>query len=183
LQGALVTKLFDFLRKRADNLLALMMGLMFAAFVAQVFSRYVLNFPLAWTDEVLSTVWIWSILWGASFVMRNREDIRFDMLYNTVPRPARRVLTVMASGALVALLLASLPSAYAFVSFMKVERTPNFHIPLSWVYSIYVVFVVAMAVRHLGIVWGALRNKLVEDDIEDVLKAPALRADETGAKS
>jgi C4-dicarboxylate transporter, DctQ subunit len=30
-------------------------------------------------------MWIWGILWGASFVMSNRDDIRFDVLTGHVP--------------------------------------------------------------------------------------------------
>jgi C4-dicarboxylate transporter, DctQ subunit len=74
------------------------------------------------------------------------------------------VLTVLASSAIVIILLGSLPAAWSYVSFMKVEKSANLMIPMNWMYSIYIVFIVAMAGRHLGIVWGALRNRLVEDD-------------------
>jgi C4-dicarboxylate transporter, DctQ subunit len=169
-----MTKLFDFLRARAENVLALMMAVMFVAFILQVLFRYMLNLPLAWTDEVCTIVWMWGILWGAAFVMRNRDDIRFDMLYSALSRGKRRVLTVLASGAIVGILLASLPAAYSFVSFMKVEKLANFQIPLSWVYSIYLMFVVAMALRHAGIVWDALHDKLVEDDVEPLVEQAPL---------
>ncbi|MEN9539496.1 MAG: hypothetical protein RLZZ126_1731 [Pseudomonadota bacterium] len=156
--------MLGFLRSRAENVQALMMAVMFTAFVAQVLFRYVFNFPVAWTDEVCTIVWLWGILWGASFVMRSRDDVRFDMVYNLAPRHTRRVLTVLASSAIVIILLGSLPAAWSYVSFMKVEKSANLMIPMNWMYSIYIVFIVAMAGRHLGIVWGALRNRLVEDD-------------------
>lgn len=152
------------LRTRAENVLALMMAVMFAAFIAQVLFRYVLNLPLAWTDEVCTLVWMWGILWGASFVMRNREDMRFDLLYNTLPRMPRRVCTVIANSAFVLIVLGSLPAAWSYVTFMKVERSASLLIPMNWVFSIYIVFVLAMAVRHGVIVWNALRDRLVEDE-------------------
>jgi TRAP-type C4-dicarboxylate transport system permease small subunit len=77
--------MLGFLRSRAENVQALMMAVMFTAFVAQVLFRYVFNFPVAWTDEVCTIVWLWGILWGASFVMRSRDDVRFDMVYNLAP--------------------------------------------------------------------------------------------------
>ena len=74
----------------------LMMAAMFVAFILQVVFRYVMNLPVAWTDEVCTLVWLWGILWGASFVMRNRDDIRFDMVYSHLPRP--RAAGVHAAG-------------------------------------------------------------------------------------
>ena len=64
------------LRRGAEAVLVLMMGAMFVAFILQVIFRYALNLPVGWTDEVCTLVWLWGILWGASFVLRNREDIR-----------------------------------------------------------------------------------------------------------
>ena len=151
------------LRRGAESVLVLMMAAMFVAFILQVLFRYALNLPVGWTDEVCTLVWMWGILWGASFVLKNRDDIRFDMLYSRLPRRARRVCTAAASAALVLLLLGSLRASWSYVSFMKVESSASFGIPLNWVFSIYIVFVLAMVVRHAGIVRDALRDRLVED--------------------
>ena len=151
------------LRRGAESVLVLMMAAMFVAFILQVLFRYALNLPVGWTDEVCTLVWMWGILWGASFVLKNRDDIRFDMLYSRLPRRARRVCTVAPSAALVLLLVGSLRASWSYVSFMKVESSASFGIPLNWVFSIYIVFVLAMVVRHAGIVRDALRDRLVED--------------------
>ena len=151
------------LRRSAEAVLVLMMAAMFVAFILQVVFRYVMNLPVGWTDEVCTLVWLWGILWGASFVMRNRDDIRFDVVYSHLPRRTRRVCTLLASGAIVLLLLGSLPAAWSYVTFMKVESSASFGIPLNWMFSIYIAFVLSMAVRHGLIAWGALRDRLVDD--------------------
>jgi TRAP-type C4-dicarboxylate transport system permease small subunit len=152
------------LRNAAEAVLVVMMAAMFVAFILQVVFRYVLNWPVGWTDEVCTLVWLWGILWGASFVMANREDIRFDMLYSHLPRPLRRGSTVVASAAFVALMAVSLPATWSYVSFMKVERTASFGLRYDWVFSVHLVFVLSMIVRHTVIVWDALaRDRLVED--------------------
>lgn len=142
----------------------MMMGIMFAAFIAQVVFRYVLNLPLAWSDEICNFIWLWGILWGASFVMRNHEDIRFDMLYNLLPRKLKRSLTLLSSSSMVVLLALSLPKTWSYISFMSIEKSAAMGIPMNWVFGLYLVFVVAMCIRHTGIAYNAWQNKLTEDE-------------------
>lgn len=153
-----------FFRKLAEGVMVALMATMFSAFIAQVIFRYVLNLPLAWSDEVCNFVWLWGILWGASFVMKNHEDIRFDMLYNLLPRALKRSLTLISSTAIVLLLGASLPATWSFIDFMKVEKSAALGLPMNLVFGLYLVFVVAMCVRHLDIGVNAWRNRLTADD-------------------
>ncbi len=152
------------LRRFAEAVLVAMMGIMFAAFIAQVIFRYVINLPLAWSDEICNFIWLWGILWGAAFVMRNHEDIRFDMLYNMLSRKVKRILTVVSSILIVMVLALSLPKTWSYISFMDREKSPAMGIPMSWVFGLYLVFVIAMCVRHTTIAYSAWNNQLTEDE-------------------
>ena len=72
------------LYRRAENVLALMLGVMFFAFLIQVVFRYFLNYPTGWTSELTVIMWLWMVLWGAAFVAREEEEIRFDLLHGAV---------------------------------------------------------------------------------------------------
>ena len=69
------------LYRRAENLLAAMLAAMFGAFLLQIVFRYLLNLPIGWTNEISVVLWIWLVLWGAAFVVREEEEIRFDLFY------------------------------------------------------------------------------------------------------
>ena len=151
------------LRARAENMLALMMAAMFVSFILQVVFRYVINLPVAWTEEVCVIGWLWGILWGAGFVTRNSEDVRFDMVYGLMPRQVKRGFTVVASMAIVVILAISLPGAWSYVSFMKVEKSASLGIRMDWMFSIYIAFVLAMIARHARIGVEAVLGRLVDD--------------------
>ena len=136
---------------------------MFVSFILQVIFRYVINLPVAWTEEVCVIGWLWGILWGAGFVTRNSEDVRFDMVYGLMPRHVKRVFTVVASTAIVVILAISLPGAWSYVSFMKVEKSASLGIRMDWMFSIYIAFVLAMIARHVRIVVEAVLGRLVDD--------------------
>ena len=54
---------------------------------------------------------------------------------------------------------ASLPAAYSYVAFMKVEKTAYLKIPFNWLFSIFILFTVAIIVRYLWILSLYLRNR------------------------
>jgi len=146
------------LRRRAENVMVALLTVMFATFIVQIFARYVLNRPVGWSEEVIITAWLWTVLWGAAFVISEREEVRFDIIYSSLSERVRRVFTVITGIALIALYGISLPACYAYVSFMKVERSAYLHVPLNWLYAIYVIFVVACIVRYVWLVRAAIRG-------------------------
>jgi C4-dicarboxylate transporter, DctQ subunit len=146
------------LRRRAENVMVLLLSVMFATFIIQIFARYVLNNPIGWSEEVIITTWLWTVLWGAAFVVSEAEEIRFDIIYSTLSESVRRVLTIITGIVLVALYGISLPASYAYVSFMKVERSAYLHVPINWLYSVYVIFLVACIARYCWLIVDAIRG-------------------------
>ena len=151
------------LYRRAENLLAAMLTLMFAAFILQIVFRYLLNLPIGWTNEISVVLWIWLVLFGAAFVVREEEEIRFDLLYGAAGPRMRRIMFLVSAVALVVLYAMSLPAVFDYVTFMKVEKTAYLKIRFDWLYSIYVVFVVATIVRYLWLGVKALRGEAPQE--------------------
>jgi TRAP-type C4-dicarboxylate transport system permease small subunit len=146
------------LRRRAENVAALLLVLMFLFFMLQIIARYVLNYPLGWTDEASLLAWIWCTLWGAAFIVGESEEIRFDIIYSNISESVRRVFTVISGIALLFFYIVSLPASYRYVSFMKVERSAYLHIPINWLYSIFIVFLMACICRYVWLVYRAFRG-------------------------
>jgi TRAP-type C4-dicarboxylate transport system permease small subunit len=147
------------LRRRAENIAAAMVAVMFAAFVVQIVFRYFFNFPVGWTSELSVVMWLWLVLWGAAFVVKEREEIRFDLLSGLAGRRGRIGMGIVAAAALVALYGASLEPSIDYVAFMKVEKSSYLKIRMDWLFSIYVVFLVALIVRYLWLLSQLLRGR------------------------
>ena len=151
-----------FLARRAENLLALMLGAMFLVFLIQIVFRYLLNLPIGWTHEISVILWLWLVLFGAGFVLRESEEIRFDIVYGAVGPRLRRLMAIITASALVVLYTLSLPAMADYVAFMKVERTAYLKLPFNWVYAIYLGFALAAIARYLWLGFSALRGKAPE---------------------
>jgi TRAP-type C4-dicarboxylate transport system permease small subunit len=144
------------LRRRAENVAAALLGVMFLAFIVQIVFRYLLNFPVGWTTELSIITWLWLILWGAAFVVREDDEIRFDIIYGSVGPNARRIMAAIAAAALVAIYVLSLPAVADYVAFMKVEETAYLDIRFDWLFSIYLIFAAASIARYLWLGWRAI---------------------------
>ena len=133
---------------RANDVAALLLAAMFLAFILQITSRYVFNAPIEWTQELCLTLWLWTVFWGSAFCLRDEEHIRFDMLYNAVGRRTRRVFAALSAAAIVLAFLAALPGTWSFVSFLTIKKSASMRIPMAYIFSIYLVFMVAVVVLY-----------------------------------
>jgi TRAP-type C4-dicarboxylate transport system permease small subunit len=144
-------RLGGWLHRRAENIAVLMLVVMFGAFLVQIASRYLFNLPGGIASELTITMWLWVVLWGAAFVLHERDEIRFDVVYSAVRPGTRRVMTLLASAGLLFLYGYSLPAVWDYVTFMKVQKSSYLDIRYDWLYSIYILFVVAVLIRYAWI--------------------------------
>jgi TRAP-type C4-dicarboxylate transport system permease small subunit len=146
------------LRHAAEAFCGFLLVCMFLCFMVQIISRYVFDYPFGWTDEASVFFWVWGTLWGAAFVIRERNEIRFDIFYSSLSEKTRARAAVITGICCIAMFAVSLPATYSYVRFLKVERAAYMPIRLDYLYSIYVIFVVAAIARYTMVVYRALRG-------------------------
>jgi TRAP-type C4-dicarboxylate transport system permease small subunit len=151
------------LYKCGEFVLTAMLAVMFFAFLFQIASRYIFDWPTGWTNELSAILWIWLVLFGAAFVVTEQEEMRFDLIYSAVGPKVRRVMFLISAAALLVLYGASFPAVVSYVTFMKVESSAYIGIRFDFLYSIYIVFVVAIIVRYLWLGWQVIRGEAPEE--------------------
>src|SRR5258706_457734 len=83
------------LRRLAEHVAAGLLAVMFVAFMVQIVFRYFFNFPIGWTSELSVITWLWLVLWGAAFVVRESEEIRFDLISGRAGPRTRRIMGII----------------------------------------------------------------------------------------
>ena len=151
------------LRARAENVAAMLFAAMFLSFMIQVVSRYVLNDPYGWTIEASLIAWLWIVFWCSGFLLNNRDHVRFDVLYGWVSPGTRRVFALISVVAIVLGFAVSLPANYDFVTFMKIERSGTLGIRLDYIFSVYIIFAVAVLVRYALYTYQIARGRDPEE--------------------
>lgn len=165
----------------AQGVAALMMALMFLTFVLQIVVRYSARlewladlFPLldptlyGWTLEFCLLLWVWLVFWGNAFVVRDRDHVTFDILYNAVRPSVRRWFIVISGVAICVALILSVEPTWSKFHILRLKKTATLSkvfgdwIRMRDVYSIYIFFLVAVALRYAWAVWRAVRHGVEE---------------------
>lgn len=136
--------------------------LLFLTFLVQITARFAFDRPLPWTDELAVVLYIWVIVWAAAFMVPEREHVVFDLVWNSVSRPVRRLMRIAGHLMLGALALVALPASWDYVKFMAREKTPVLDIPFLWVFMPFMLLLVALVLRSAWAIWGALRGQGLE---------------------
>lgn len=156
--NASTLRLLHWLRRRAENVAVVLLATVFISFILQILFRYVLSWPVGWTLEVSTLAWMWLVLWGAAFIVTERDEIRFDIVYSTVSARTRRGFAIVTGIILVGLLVVSLPATVDYILFMRVEKASYIDIRLDYLFSVYVLFALAAIVRYLWLGFEAIRG-------------------------
>lgn len=153
----------DWMRRRAENIVAGLLGIMFVAFILQIVFRYFFNFPIGWTSELSVVAWLYMVLLGSAFWLKESDEIRFDLISSALGPKGRRVLAFFVALAAIVLFGMALPATVKYVAFMKVESSSYLKIRLDVLYSVYIVFAVAIIVRYAWSLVCILRGEAAEE--------------------
>src|SRR3974390_2372676 len=79
------------LRQLADWISSAMFAAVFVIFNYKIFTRYFEHDEAVWADEVLVILFIWIIFWAQAFVVREHDQISFDIVVRLLPAQGKRV--------------------------------------------------------------------------------------------
>jgi TRAP-type C4-dicarboxylate transport system permease small subunit len=136
-------------RGLATAVSAVMFAAMFGLFVFKIVMRYVFGDSVAWADELGVLLFIWVIFWSCAFVVTDREQIAFDLVYKALPAPVRRAVAIARSVLIGGLFAAAAPAIYGYLLFLNHTLTPVLRWPVGWVYSCFGLLIAAIVVRSV----------------------------------
>ena len=87
-----MTKILDHLVEAACAVVSVALAV--TVFV-QVFNRFVLQMPLAWSEDLAMLLFQWMVFLGAALGVRRMRHFGIELAANRLPERARRALTLL----------------------------------------------------------------------------------------
>lgn len=128
---------------------------LFVAFCLQVFFRYVLRDPLQWTFEFSLISFIWAVMLGACYCLRDNEHIVFTLVYEKMSVRTRRATDIFSNLFVSVLFGIALVPVTRYILSLSDELSPVLRIPFSIAFGPFVVMVVDTIIR---LVWRTIRE-------------------------
>ena len=172
-----MTRLLKGLSRGAELVAAIMMAAMFATFILQVTIRYTARLEwlpnylpflapehFGWTLEFCLLMWLWIIFWNNAFVVRERDHVTFDILYTHVSPKVRQRFAVITGLAIFIGLIVSIGPTWDKFHILRLKKTATLSnvfgdwIRVRDIYSIYILFLGAVAARYAWRAWSAFRK-------------------------
>ncbi len=189
--------LFRWVSRISDAIAATLLAVIFFTFLLQIGSRYTPRIirnlgleetfptlaavqPLGWTLELIAILWVWVIFFSCTFVVREWDHVKFDIIYLAVSRRMRRIFAVISAAAIVAGMLYAFLPTLDYIDWMKIRKTSTVRnpftgskIPMRTVFSVYGAFMIVVAARYAWLAIDTFRNGPPKTELEVVLEAEA----------
>ena len=137
-------------RRGADWVACAMFAAVFVIFNYKIFTRYAEHDEAVWADEVLVILFIWIVFWANSFLVADRAQIGFDLVYRLLSPTAKRIAALARAVLVGGVFLWALPGSLGYIRFLWREHTPVLNLPLDIVYSCFGLFLIAVIARAVA---------------------------------
>ena len=182
------------LSRVAEAIAATALAVIFIVFLLQIFTRYsgklsqwmpVENLslwmseiePLRWTVYLISLLWVWLIFLGCSFVVRERDDVAIDIFYQAAPPRIRKIMTLLGTIILIAVMLISLPATWDAIManrLMDLKKLQTLRLPITgdkiaikWLFFPYLVLMAVLIIRSISRIFVELRTNNQKTEVEE----------------
>ncbi len=136
------------------------LGIVMAAIVAaQVFSRYVLNHSLFWSEELARYLLVWLTFLGASSAYRRGVHPGVDILWARMPPSMQRAAAVAVHAASMLLFGVMIVYGCRFAYFVRLQISPALSLPKWILFSIIPASGVIFMVHALALAAAAWKGR------------------------
>ena len=157
----IVDKIADLIAKIVEWLVIALFVVTLSSCVLQVFTRYVLNSSLRWTDELARYTFIYGNVLGAVLMQRIHGHAAVTFIVGLLPQVYQKIMAIITN-----ILMLIVSGVLVYSGLQMVQRTtkqlsPGMGLPLCYVYSCIVIggvlfaFFILVDILHQ---WKGLRK-------------------------
>jgi TRAP-type C4-dicarboxylate transport system permease small subunit len=118
--------------------------------VYQVVTRYILNDPSSWSEELARIVFIYMTFLGAALAIKRGRSLRITVFIEHLPKKLRFISYNLINGTItIVFLIYSIYYSYWLIQKLSASHTPSLELPISFVYLSVPIGCLLMVVYYL----------------------------------
>jgi TRAP-type C4-dicarboxylate transport system permease small subunit len=150
-------RIIDSLNRVIKWILIFLFFIMVIAVFLQVLFRFVLDQPLAWTEELARYLLIWIAFLGTGYAMSVKAHPSIELLFEKASISVKKVLIVVSTGLMIFFFWNIVVNSIEFIQRSMTQTSPVLHVPMGLVYTVIPISSVLFVMNLLYIViseWG-----------------------------
>jgi TRAP-type C4-dicarboxylate transport system permease small subunit len=164
----------DIMNKLVGIVVGLMLAAMSTIIVVQVFCRFVIDYPLTWTEEAARFLMIYTVFLGASLALRNHKMIAIEIIMESVKPKVRKVLRIMVMLISIVFLFILLFKGIEMLDIVKRQTSAGLGLSMNIPYMAIPIGATLMIINAIAVIIEFLTT----DDIDTSEVSEALKAGE-----
>ena len=157
---------FNLMDRAVNWCLALLMAAMVAVVSAQVWCRFVLNDPLAWSEEAGRYLFVWISFLGAAAGVRYQVHLGIDLLQKLLPDRPYRLALVLGNLMVQIFLVVIVWGGFKILEIVQFQESAPMHISMRYPYLAVPVGAVLMLINSLRVSVGVIRNRPLDRKLQ-----------------
>ncbi|MDK2798729.1 MAG: TRAP-type transport system small permease protein [Clostridiales bacterium] len=146
---SLIKTLSNIFSTAYKGLIIILTIFMFLIVGMNVFSRYILNYSLAWADELSRFIFVWVSFLGAVLAYYENEHVGLDFIVDRMPSQKIQMIFRLIGELGILLVIIALSYFGWIVASSTVNNSPALNIPMKFFYMIVPISAVLMAVTNI----------------------------------
>jgi len=129
--GLVMERMSDLLNRLCEMVLIIVLIAMAVSVFLQILFRYLLHFPLFWTEEFARYCLVWASLLGAAVALKRGEHIAVTFFLKSFPKSLAHFSVILGRSALLLILGVMILGGIKLVLITRVQISPALRIPMA----------------------------------------------------
>ncbi|MFY0543897.1 TRAP transporter small permease [Brevibacillus sp. H7] len=128
-------KIIDAINKLLSIVLSVVLAVMALLIVAQVFTRYVVDISLTWSEEAARYLMVYSVFLGAALAIRYQKHVAIEILSESINEKARRIVKLIIMIICIVFFFMLLVKGIDILELVSRQKSPALRIPMTIPYA------------------------------------------------
>ncbi|MBS4208122.1 TRAP transporter small permease [Bacillus sp. FJAT-50079] len=142
----------DNLNKVIKILVSIFIAIMAIVMILQVFSRFIFDLPLNWSEELARYLSIYAVFFGAAIALRYQQLIAVEALVDRVPETPRKILRIIVLVICIVFFALLFVKGIDMVERVNTQKSPAMQIPMSIPYAAVPIGAVLLIMNSLAVI-------------------------------
>lgn len=145
------------------NIITVICILLMSIFVfANVVSRYVFNYSIAWSEEMSRFLFVWMVFLGTILVTKEKSLLDVDIFVNKLSRKTRKIVDLISNIIILLILVIVLVGSWKLTVVNLHSYAPGTGIPYAFLYGIGIILSIGMIIIIIVNVYQIIIKKKIE---------------------